>query len=322
MKKIQVHARKEDYRRVEDTLEGLYFVTVQLGNIYQITVFTPDEELDDLIEKIRAALDLRYKENMIEVQSPDFVVSSYLKRAVQKAENKTESTPVEKLLDSTKPYSRFDTSKIALTSIAGLIALMGLFLDNSVIIIGAMLLSPIIGPIYAFGINITLGQVREALRDLGVLAAYLGSVLLLCTLATFLISLAIDLPLTDEIAARIVPNPIYILMTILLGFAAVLALTRGMLELVSGVAVAAALIPPVAVTGIVLVLDREDVLFSALLVSENLIGLMAGVLIGALVLHITPRDGDEKAMARKYVVRTALIIAAFIVLLLMISRLV
>ena len=217
MKKIVVHVRKDGHDKVEEALKDVHYTELLLQDVYEFTIFTPDEYLDDLVEKIQNALDLRYNENMIEVYAPEFVISSRLKRAVKSIEKKEEKTPVEKLLDSIRPYGELDFEKLALTSIAGLIALSGLFLNNPVIIIGAMLLSPIIGPIYGFSIYVALGMVRESLRCLGVLAALLLSVFALSAVATFLINLVIPLTLTTEIASRVVVNPIYTLMAVLLG---------------------------------------------------------------------------------------------------------
>ncbi|CVK32869.1 TIGR00341 family protein [Methanoculleus bourgensis] len=240
MKKIAIHVREDGHKRVIEALEDLYYTISLAGEIYEITVFTPDENLDDLIEKIRSALDLRYNDNMIEVSTPDFVISSLLERAEKKHVEKEEKTPVEKLLDSIRGYAELDLEKLALTSIAGLIALSGLLLDNPVIIIGAMLLSPIIGPIYGFTVYVALGMPRESLRCLGVLAALLLGVFILSAIATFLISTVIPLALTDEIASRLVANPIYTLMAVLRGFAAVLAFNRGTSEVIAGVA----MLPP------------------------------------------------------------------------------
>lgn len=321
MKKILVHVRSEDYEGVKAALGGLYYVTDHVGDIYEIIVFTPDEEVDDLIEKIRGAIDLRYHENMIEVTSPEFVVSTYLQRAEKKAEEKEENTPVEKLLRSAKPYAELDLTKVALTSIAGLVALSGLFLNNAVIIIGAMLLSPIIGPVYSFAINIALGRLEDALRSVGVLLALLGAVFLLSVIATFIINFFIPLPITDEIVARIITNPIYIIMALLLGFAAVLAFTRETPETIAGVAIAAALLPPVVVTGIVIVLQPISAISSGVLVLDQIIGLMAGGLLAVLVLHIGPRDSREQIAAEKYIVRSAVIFALLLGLLVAISLL-
>ncbi len=316
MKKIVIHVREDGHKRVIEALEDLYYTISLAGEIYEITVFTPDENLDDLIEKIRSALDLRYNDNMIEVSTPDFVISSLLERAEKKHVEKEEKTPVEKLLDSIRGYAELDLEKLALTSIAGLIALSGLLLDNPVIIIGAMLLSPIIGPIYGFTVYVALGMPRESLRCLGVLAALLLGIFILSAIATFLISTVIPLALTDEIASRLVANPIYTLMAVLLGFAAVLAFNRGTSEVIAGVAIAAAIIPPTVVTGLVLVLEPVSLISSALLVAGQIVGLIAGALVAVTLLKVEPREARDKAVAKRYLIRSVVLIVLLFALLL------
>lgn len=316
MKKIAIHVREDGHKRVIEALEDLYYTISLAGEIYEITVFTPDENLDDLIEKIRSALDLRYNDNMIEVSTPDFVISSLLERAEKKHVEKEEKTPVEKLLDSIRGYAELDLEKLALTSIAGLIALSGLLLDNPVIIIGAMLLSPIIGPIYGFTVYVALGMPRESLRCLGVLAALLLGIFILSAIATFLISTVIPLALTDEIASRLVANPIYTLMAVLLGFAAVLAFNRGISEVIAGVAIAAAIIPPTVVTGLVLVLEPVSLISSALLVAGQIVGLIAGALVAVTLLKVEPREARDKAVAKRYLIRSVVLIVLLFALLL------
>lgn len=316
MKKIAIHVREDGHKRVIEALEDLYYTISLAGEIYEITVFTPDENLDDLIEKIRSALDLRYNDNMIEVSTPDFVISSLLERAEKKHVEKEEKTPVEKLLDSIRGYAELDLEKLALTSIAGLIALSGLLLDNPVIIIGAMLLSPIIGPIYGFTVYVALGMPRESLRCLGVLAALLLGIFILSAIATFLISTVIPLALTDEIASRLVANPIYTLMAVLLGFAAVLAFNRGTSEVIAGVAIAAAIIPPTVVTGLVLVLEPVSLISSALLVAGQIVGLIAGALVAVTLLKVEPREARDKAVAKRYLIRSVVLIVLLFALLL------
>jgi len=300
MKKIVVHVREDGHEQVEDVLEGLHYTVSHVQDIYEITVYTPEENLDDLIEKIRDVLDLEYNENIIEVSSLDFVVSSLLERAEEKAEKKEEKTPVEKLLDTIKGYDTLDLEKLALTSIAGVIALTGLVLDNQTIIIGAMLLSPIMGPIYGFAVYAALGMIQNALRCLGVLAALLLGVFILSAAATFLIGLVIPLGPTEEITTRLVLNPIYTLMAVLLGFAAALAFDRGTTEVIAGVAIAAAIIPPTVVAGIVLVLDPIVLPSAVVLVAGQIVGLMAGTLIAVALLRIEPRDLYDRTVARRY----------------------
>jgi len=315
MKKVIVTARKGDFEKIETILKNtLHFHKVE-DDLVRVTIFIPDEELDDLINKLLDIVDFRYKESMIEVFTPDFIISSVLKRAEKKIDKPKEKTPVEKLIDSTKPYLKLDVSKATLTSIAGIIALTGLFMNNVAIIIGAMLLSPLLGPIYAFAINTAVGKARDALRSIVNLSILLLIVVLFSYLTTLLISQFVELSLTSEILVRMSSSFIYIIMALFLGFASILALSEGISESIAGVAIAAALLPPAVVTGISFVLYPLMAINSMILTLENVLGLMAGSLSATLLLDIGPRKYYEKVVARKFIVRTYLVLIALLVLL-------
>jgi uncharacterized hydrophobic protein (TIGR00341 family) len=255
------------------------------------------------------------KETMIEVLTPDFVISSVLKRAEKKAEKEKEKTPVEKLIDSIRPQKSLDIGKIALTSIAGIIALTGLFLNNVAIIIGAMLLSPLLGPIYAFAINTALGRGKDAFKSIGNLSIMILIVIVISYLATLFIDPFIELQKTSEISSRIDTGLIYVIMAILLGFASIFALSKGISEVIAGVAIAAALLPPAVVVGIAFALYPQDAIDAIILTLENVLGLMAGSLSAVIILGIGPRKYYEKTVARKFIVRTTLFIIILLVLL-------
>lgn len=319
MKKVVVTAKMQDFAKIKPILEGTSHFIDKKNGIVRIDIYIPDEGLDDLISGLEEAIDFRYCESMIEVLTPDFIISSALKRSEKKAAKAEERTPVEKLLDSIKPYQKLDASKIALTSVAGIIALSGLFLNNVAIIIGAMLLSPLLGPIYAFAINTAVGRPRDALKSIGNLAILLLMVIIFSYLATLFISPFISLSLTPEILSRMELNSIYILMAVLLGFASVLAISRGISESVAGVAIAAALLPPAVVSGISLVLYPHGAMHSLILTFENVLGLMAGSLAATVILDIGPRKYYERVKARRFIRRTCFIILLILVLLLVFS---
>ncbi|MFX0163630.1 MAG: TIGR00341 family protein [Candidatus Hodarchaeota archaeon] len=315
MKKVIVTTRKEDLKKIEPILENILYVVEKERLLIKINIYIPDEGLDDLINKFQEVLDFRFKETMIEVFTPEFVISSVLKRAEKKAEKEKEKTPVEKLIDSIRPHRSLDIGKIALTSIAGIIALTGLFLNNVAIIIGAMLLSPLLGPIYAFAINTALGRGKDAFKSIGNLSIMILIVIVISYLATLFIDPFIELRKTSEIRSRIDPGLIYVLTAILLGFASIFALSKGISEVIAGVAIAAALLPPAVVVGISFALYPQDALDAFILTLENVLGLMAGGLSAVIILGIGPRKYYEKTVARKFIVRTTLFIIILLVLL-------
>lgn len=321
MKKVIVTARKENLEKIEPILKDTIHFLREDDDLISITIYLHDEGLEDLISKLHAAVDFRYKDSIIEVFTPDFIISSVLKRDEKKVEKPKGKTPVEKLTASTKPHMRLDIGKIALTSVAGIIALTGLFMNNVAIIIGAMLLSPLLGPIYAFAINTAVGRARDAFKSIGNLSILLLVVILLSYLATLSISPFVELSLTPEILMRMNASFIYILMALLLGFASILARSKGISESIAGVAIAAALLPPAVVTGISFSLYPPQVINSLTLTLENVLGLMVGSLSATLLLDIGPRKYYERVVARKFIARTALVLIILLALLFILSLL-
>ncbi|NQS74272.1 MAG: DUF389 domain-containing protein, partial [Methanoculleus sp.] len=106
------------------------------------------------------------------------------------------------------------------------------------------------------------------------------------------------------------------------GFAAVLAFNRGTSEVIAGVAIAAAIIPPTVVTGLVLVLEPVSLISSALLVAGQIVGLIAGALVAVTLLKVEPREARDKAVAKRYLIRSVVLIALLFVLLLWLTWLV
>jgi uncharacterized hydrophobic protein (TIGR00341 family) len=321
MKKVIITARKENFEKIEPILKDIFHFLNEEDDLVRITIYIHDEGLDDLINKLHDTVDKRYKESMIEVFTPDFIISPALKRAEKKIEKPKEKTPVEKLIYSTKPHLRLDIGKIALTSVAGIIALTGLFMNNVAIIIGAMLLSPLLGPIYAFSINTAVGRARDAFKSIGNLGILLLMVIVLSYLATLFISPFIELSLTQEILVRMSSSFIYILMALLLGFASILALSKGISESIAGVAIAAALLPPAVVTGISFFLYPLSAINPLTLTLENVLGLMAGSLSATLLLDIGPRKYYERVVAKKFIARTFLVLIILLALLFVFSLL-
>ena len=128
-----------------------------------------------------------------------------------------------------------------------LIASLGLNVNSTAVIIGAMLVSPLMGPIIGMGLSVGIGDydlLRRALKNYGV--ATLISVV--TATAYFLLS-----PLSEarsELLARTSPTLYDVLIAFCGGAAGVLALTtKSKGQVIPGVAIATALMPPLCTAG-------------------------------------------------------------------------
>lgn len=137
--------------------------------------------------------------------------------------------------------------------IASGIATIGLLLNSPAVIIGAMLVSPLMGPIALSGISLgrfDLEMGREGFRSL------LVGVLLALGMAGLIVLLS---PLTDatpEILARTRPNLFDLVVAVLSGLAGGYAIVRDRGGAIVGVAIATALMPPLAVVAYGTVLQQ------------------------------------------------------------------
>lgn len=349
MKKVIITVPRAKAEKLEKSLAGIVYTIVESEEWTRYTLYVQDGMIDDMITKTHASLngegpkgtgapiwtglipeireaageEDRY--TLIEVSSPDFVISPYLdklKLEWKARAPREERTPVEKILASAENYSTFDINKVILAAIAGIVALIGLFLNNIGIIIGAMLLSPLLGPIYALAISIATGNRQATVDCVKILTIYILMLIGIAAIVTLPLSYVIDLQMTTEIASRMDANSVYIVMAILLGLATIIAMAKGIPEGIAGVAIAAALLPPAVVTGIALVWLPSGFLDALTITLQNVVGLITGSLIGVVFLKIGPRDLFAHYIVQKSLARIGWLLAVLIALLAGISFLI
>lgn len=126
------------------------------------------------------------------------------------------------------------------------IAILGLLLSSPAVVIGAMLLSPLMYPIMAVGFASAVGD-SAWLKDSG--WALLMGTLIAVLFSAFVVLLSPLQTVTPEIAARTRPNLFDLGVAVFSGLAGAYAMIRGGLGTIVGVAIAVALMPPLAVIG-------------------------------------------------------------------------
>jgi uncharacterized hydrophobic protein (TIGR00271 family) len=133
-------------------------------------------------------------------------------------------------------------------NVANLIALCGLLLGSSPVIIGAMLISPLMGPILSFGFAFVTGDETIWQKAIRKILISIALSILVAALASYLSPLK---ELTGEILARTKPNLFDLIIAFLAGIvgAGAICTKKHFLTIVPGVAIATAVIPPLSVTG-------------------------------------------------------------------------
>ncbi|RYD62391.1 MAG: DUF389 domain-containing protein, partial [Sphingomonadales bacterium] len=151
-----------------------------------------------------------------------------------------------KVMERIVSDSGFSARYAFMTMMSAGIAVLGLLLSSPAVVIGAMLISPLMSPILGFGFSLALFDFAEMRRSL--LALIIGS--LLAVAFTALIVLVSPLQAaTAEIIARTRPNLFDLGVALFAALAGTFAIIRGRGETIVGVAIATALMPPLAVVG-------------------------------------------------------------------------
>lgn len=133
-------------------------------------------------------------------------------------------------------------------TLANLIALSGLLINSTAVIIGAMLISPLMGPMLSFGFSFVTGDKVIWKKSIRKITISVVVTILIAALATFLSPLN---DITNEILSRTTPNLYDLLVAFFAGTAGAAAICtkKNYLTIVPGVAIATAVIPPLSVTG-------------------------------------------------------------------------
>jgi uncharacterized hydrophobic protein (TIGR00271 family) len=126
------------------------------------------------------------------------------------------------------------------------IAILGLLLSSPAVVIGAMLISPLMGPIMLMGFSLTILDVPAMRRAVFSMACGVVAAL---TISFLIVKLSPLTEVTPEILARTRPNLFDLLVAIFSGLAGGYAVIQRQGATIVGVAIATALMPPLAVTG-------------------------------------------------------------------------
>ena len=193
--------------------------------------------------------------------------------------------------------SGWSTHYLFMTLMSAGIAVLGLLLSSPAVVIGAMLISPLMGPIMGIGFAIATFDSTELRRTAATLAVGIFLAIGFCAIIVLLSPLK---SVTSEIAARTRPNLFDFLVALFSGLAGSYAMIRGRHGTIVGVAIATAIMPPLAVIGFGLATMNGTVLAgSAFLFFTNLMTIAVTTAVLARIYgfasNLSPRQTGVQA---------------------------
>ena len=191
-----------------------------------------------------------------------------------------------------------------------LIASLGLNMNSTAVVIGAMLISPLMGPIVGLGLGIGIFDrklINKSLKNIGIAAC-------ISIITAYLFFKITPTEEVNELLSRTRPTVLDLFVAFFGGVAGILAAARCLsTNTIPGVAIATALMPPLCTAGFGLAIGNWDYFAGALfLFLMNCIMISIAALLVVLYLRYPKFSFVDDAKKRK--VRAGIILALLLVL--------
>ena len=218
--------------------------------------------------------------------------------AEKKAKAKTVSLR-EELYQKVSNDCKLNWDFIILTVLSSIVAAIGLNGDSVAIVIAAMVIAPLLGPILAFALAAALGDLslmKKATKT-AITGLFVGF--------AFAYALTFFMPVnvgSFEMVSRTIIGPEIIALALASGAAAALSLSTGISSALVGVMVAVALLPPSVASALFLGAgDYEKAIGSALLLGLNVVCAILSAQLIFVYKGVRPRTWSSQVKASRSV---------------------
>lgn len=281
MKEIQVYAPEENGEEVREVLDSyssdVYSVQGERNgsDIIEFTATVVSSDIDDAVSELKSIKQIESGELVVRVLKEESLIEKG-----QKTRGGSAMLSQEEIYSSAQESANFNYPQWALIALSAAIASYGLILDNVTVVIGAMMLAPMLSPIVSSAVSLTIGDKTLLKQAAG--TSFLSILIALTVSTVSVIPFPSEItPLMSMIVSSEIPN---MLLSLFVGSAAVLAFVTGMRDQIAGVAVAIALVPPLAAAGVGL--RMAEWLFASRAFSIAVVNLLAVIVSGSTVLKL------------------------------------
>ena len=208
------------------------------------------------------------------------------------------------IVESIRNGVEFKGTNLWILIFAIFIASLGLNVNSTAVIIGAMLISPLMGPIMGVGLAIGQNDFELLKRSL---KSYLVATVFSVITSTIYFSLTPLDEVQSELLARTSPTIYDVLIALCGGLAGIIALsTKEKGNVIPGVAIATALMPPLCTAGFGLATGNLLYFLGAFyLYFINSVFISLATFIGVRVMHFQRKefvDKEREKLVKKYII--------------------
>ncbi|MFT4867644.1 MAG: putative hydrophobic protein (TIGR00341 family) [Candidatus Nanohaloarchaea archaeon] len=308
MKQLQVTVPGKFKDDAKDILED-YSTDVSVSEaekddekVVEFHVTVESDQIDELSEELKEIEDLGSGDLTVNVMKQE----SQIKKG-QKTQGKSSILSQAEIYSQAQESAVFNRAEWSLVGLSAVIATYGLIADNVIVVIGAMMVAPILSPFISGALSLNVGD-KSLLKQ----SVKTGSLsFLLAVLAATVAALPFPVSWNSSLALVSQPSIVSVLLSIFVGAAAALTFVTGMRDEIAGVAVAIALIPPIASIGIGFKMFDLSLVVNAFAVAVmNMVSIIASGFVCFHLLGIRPSTYYKKKQAEeiRYVIPLALLV--------------
>lgn len=282
MKVIRVRVTEENREAVIDALNerDIDFITSSVDDASVIEFPIPTDALGDVLDAIReTGLDDEY----IVILNAMNASTPHIGELTDRYASDYDPLRLPELRSKANDFGSDPRSFGAMLFLSAAIAAIGLLIDSPAVMIGAMVIAPLLGPVLTATVGAIAGDRTMfvesiAIQALGLGAAIVGAfAMAMIVQAIGWVPASVEISSVELIGVRMAPTPLSIVVGLLAGIAATFGLTtKGTTSLV-GVLIAAALVPAAAASGIGVAYGEPRIAIGS---ASLLVGTIAAVNVG------------------------------------------
>lgn len=297
MKQLQVTVPKKSRADAEEILEKFSSdissseAEKDGDKVIEFRITAESDQIDDLTEKLKTLDGIDSGDLTIRVMQQESLI-----RKGQQTRGSSSMLSQAELYSQAQESASFNRAQWSLIGLSAIIATYGLVADNVIVVIGAMMVAPILSPFISGALSVAVGD-RKLLANS--LKTGLTS-FVIAILAATVAAAPFNIVMNDSLALVSSPTMLSLLLSIFVGAAASLTFVTGLRDEMAGVAVAIALIPPIASIGIgIRMLDIQMVTNALTVVLINMISIISAGFICFRVIGVKPSTYYKKKQAEK-----------------------
>lgn len=296
MRQVQVTVPESNEEKVSKLLEE-YSSDISSSEVekdheksIEFSLTAESDQIDEMTEELKQLKELSQGDLSIRILKQESLIEKG-----QETKGGSSDLSQQEIYSKAQDFSGFGRSDWALILISAMVASFGISMDNVIVVIGAMMFAPLLSPLVAASISMTVGDTKLMRHSL--MVAF--SSVLLTVVGSFLGAVMFS-PESELINLFSTTSPVMVLLAGLVGSAASFTSATGREDQVAGVAVAIALVPPLASSGIHLESARLVSAFNAFLTAfVNVLGILVAGSISFKFLGLKPSTYYKELEARK-----------------------